>query len=124
MIPIPAKLTKLQLFLITKAIPNPSIKQFIKYLVKNPNSTSANIIGQTGINDIMEAIQLASKPLFNKGYFLWYQATGSRSSPTEKWRIAKIPDHANHCNTAEELSVYLSQLGNLLDAYQDLRGEA
>lgn len=124
MTPKPAKLTELEIASIIKAIPNPSIKQFVKFIANNPNSTTARVIGQTGISDIVEANHIAAEPLFNKGYFLSYQITGSQSSLKERWNIASIPDHAKHCQSADELTEYVNQLGQVLNANQELRGEA
>jgi hypothetical protein len=124
MIPNPSKLSELQLASITEGIKSPSIKQFVKFIATNPDSTTAKVIGQTGINDIVEANRIAAEPLFKKGYFLAYQLTGSQSDLKEQWRIAKIPYHAEHCQTADELSEYVNQLCQVLNANQELRGEA
>jgi hypothetical protein len=122
--PEPANLNELQLASITKAITNPSIKQFVKFIANHPDSTTAKVLGQTGIDDIVEANHIAAEHLFKKGYFLCYQLTGNQSNLREHWRIAKIPDHAEHCQSADELSNYVNQLGQVLNANQDLRGEA
>lgn len=123
MIPKPAKLSELQLASITKDIKSPSIKQLVKFIATNPDSSTAKVLGQTGNDDIVEANHLVAEPLFKKGYFLCYQNIGSPKEPKEQWRIAKIPYHAKHCQTAEELREYVNQLGEVL-ASEALRGEA
>jgi hypothetical protein len=118
------KLTDIQVASITKLIPSQSHKQFIKFIAKNPDSTTAKVLGQTGINDIVETSQMVAEPLFKKGFYLCYRMTESKPEPTEQWRIEKIPYHAEHCETAEELREYVNQLAEALDFNQELRGEA
>ena len=121
--PEPAKLSELQLASITKDIKSPSIKQLVKFIATAPDSSTEKVLGQTGIDDIVEASHRLAEPLFKKGYFLCYQNVGSTKEPRQQWRIAKIPYHAKHCQTAEELREYVNQLGEVL-ASEALRGEA
>ena len=121
--PEPAKLSELQLASITKDIKSPSIKQLVKFIATNPDSSTAKVLGQTGIDDIVEASHRLAEPLFKKGYFLCYQNVGSPKEPRQQWRIAKIPYHAKHCQTPEELTEYINQLGEVL-ASEALRGQA
>jgi len=123
MIPKPAKLSELQLASITKDIKSPSMKQLVKFIATNPDSSTAKVLGQTGIDDIVEANHSLAEQLFKKGYFLCYQNIGSPKEPRQQWRIAKIPYHAKHCQTPEELTEYINQLGEVL-ANEELRGEA
>ena len=121
--PEPAKLSELQLASITKDIKNRSIKQLVKFIATAPDSSTEKVLGQTGIDDIVEANHRLAEPLFKKGYFLCYQNVGSPKEPRQQWRIAKIPYHAKHCQTPEELTEYINQLGEVL-ANEELRGEA
>ena len=121
--PEPAKLSELQLASITKDIKSPSIKQLVKFIATAPDSSTEKVLGQTGIDDIVEANHRLAEPLFKKGYFLCYQNVGSPKEPRQQWRIAKIPYHAKHCQTPEELTEYINQLGEVL-ASEALRGEA
>ena len=107
----PIKLTELQQTAIVKSIPssNVSAKKLVKFLANNPDSTAAKLHGQTGIINLVEAMQIASQYLFKKGYFISHRLTDDELSLTEYWGIYQIPDHAKHCNNPQELGEYFGQ---------------
>ena len=120
----PIKLNELEQKALLNSISstNPSAKRLVKFLANNPDSTVAKLHGQTGILNLMEAMQVASQPLFKKGYFISHRLVDDELDHTEYWSIYQIPHHAKHCNDPEELGEYFSLLGDeLIRASKDIR---